>query len=78
MAAPSASARDECPAPRTYRLLVVEDHQPTLDVLARLLRKQGHAVETASSVEALWLSRPRAASTLSSATWGCRTATASI
>ncbi|HSH38043.1 MAG TPA: ATP-binding protein [Chthoniobacterales bacterium] len=36
----------------TYRLLVVEDHQPTLDVLARLLRKQGHAVETASTVEA--------------------------
>ncbi|MCA1658888.1 MAG: response regulator, partial [Verrucomicrobiaceae bacterium] len=35
-----------------YRLLVVEDHQPTLQVLARLLRKQGHAVETASTVEA--------------------------
>jgi CheY-like chemotaxis protein len=35
-----------------YRLLVVEDHQPTLDVLARLLRKQGHEVVTASTVEA--------------------------
>ncbi|MBA2242014.1 MAG: response regulator [Chthoniobacterales bacterium] len=35
-----------------HRLLVVEDHQPTLDVLARLLRKQGHQVDTASSVEA--------------------------
>ena len=34
------------------RLLVVEDHQPTLQVLARLLRKQGHQVETASTVEA--------------------------
>jgi PAS domain S-box-containing protein len=36
----------------TYRLLVVEDHQPTLQVLSRLLRKQGHHVETASTVEA--------------------------
>lgn len=39
-------------ARRAYRLLVVEDHQPTLLVLARLLRKQGHTVETASTVEA--------------------------
>jgi signal transduction histidine kinase/CheY-like chemotaxis protein len=36
---------------RAYSLLVVEDHQPTLDVLARLLRKQGHAVVTASTVQ---------------------------
>ncbi|MDP9005271.1 MAG: ATP-binding protein, partial [Verrucomicrobiota bacterium] len=36
---------------RAYRLLVVEDHQPTLDVLARLLRKQGHTVVTAGTVE---------------------------
>ncbi|HEV3409080.1 MAG TPA: ATP-binding protein [Chthoniobacterales bacterium] len=35
-----------------YRLLVIEDHQPTRQVLARLLRKQGHHVETASTVEA--------------------------
>jgi CheY-like chemotaxis protein len=35
-----------------YRLLVVEDHQPTLDVLARLLRKKGHDVVTANTVEA--------------------------
>ena len=34
-----------------YRLLLVEDHQPTLDVLARLLRKQGHEVFTAATVE---------------------------
>jgi signal transduction histidine kinase/CheY-like chemotaxis protein len=39
------------PTTREYRLLVVEDHQPTLDVLARLLRKQGHDVVTASTVE---------------------------
>ena len=38
-------------AHQKYRLLVVEDHQPTLDVLARLLRKQGHEVETAHNVE---------------------------
>ncbi len=35
---------------RSYRLLVVEDHQPTLQVLARLLRQQGHSIETASTV----------------------------
>ncbi len=35
---------------RKYQLLVIEDHQPTLEVLARLLRKQGHDVTTASSV----------------------------
>jgi signal transduction histidine kinase len=46
LAAPSARS------PRTYRLLVVEDHQPTLDVLARLLGRQGHDVSTAGSVEA--------------------------
>ena len=37
---------------RTHRLLVVEDHQPTLEVMARLLRKQGHEVDTATSVGA--------------------------
>ena len=40
------------PSRSAYRLLVVEDHQPTLDVLARLLRKQGHDVVTAGTVEA--------------------------
>jgi CheY-like chemotaxis protein len=47
-----AQPADEISARRTYRLLVVEDHQPTLEVLARLLRKQGHEVDTATSVEA--------------------------
>jgi PAS domain S-box-containing protein len=36
---------------KLYRLLVVEDHEPTLLVLANLLRKQGHQVITASTVE---------------------------
>jgi CheY-like chemotaxis protein len=35
-----------------YRLLLVEDHAPTLETLARLLRKRGHQVVTASTVEA--------------------------
>jgi len=35
-----------------YRLLVVEDHQPTLAALSGLLRRQGHDVVTASTVEA--------------------------
>ena len=49
---PSPATSDEPSKKPRYHLLVVEDHQPTLDVLARLLRKQGHNVETASSVEA--------------------------
>ena len=36
---------------KSYRLLVVEDHEPTLAVLARLLRDQGHEVMTASTVK---------------------------
>ena len=32
------------------RVLVVEDHEPTLTVLTRLLRQQGHDVLTASTV----------------------------
>src|SRR5205085_11291410 len=34
------------------RLLLVEDNQATLEVLGRILRKQGHDVVTASTVEA--------------------------
>ncbi len=35
---------------KSYRLLVVEDHEPTLAVLTRLLRDQGHDVMPASTV----------------------------
>ena len=35
---------------KSYRLLVVEDHEPTLAVLTRLLRSQGHDVMPASTV----------------------------
>src|SRR6185295_18708106 len=44
-----------------HRLLVVEDHEPTLNVLAGLLRRQGHEVSTANSVKSALLvasSRP--------------------
>jgi PAS domain S-box-containing protein len=44
-----------------YRLLVVEDHEPTLAVLADLLRRHGHDVGTANSVDSALLlasSRP--------------------
>ena len=38
------------------RLLVIEDHEPTLAVLARLLRRHGHDVLAAGTVKgALWL-----------------------
>jgi CheY-like chemotaxis protein len=36
---------------KSYRLLVVEDHEPTLAVLTRLLRDQGHDVMPASTVQ---------------------------
>jgi two-component system, sensor histidine kinase and response regulator len=35
---------------KSYRLLVVEDHEPTLAVLTRLLRSQGHDVMPASTL----------------------------
>lgn len=35
---------------RRLRLLVIEDHEPTMEVLARLLRSQGHDVLTACTV----------------------------
>ena len=35
----------------SYRLLVVEDHEPTLAVLTRLLRCQGHEVMPAATVQ---------------------------
>jgi two-component system sensor histidine kinase/response regulator len=35
---------------KSYRLLVVEDHEPTIAVLTRLLRCQGHDVMPASTV----------------------------
>lgn len=42
-----ASAAPARSAP--LRLLVVEDHKPTLDALSRLLERDGHTVSTASS-----------------------------
>jgi len=35
---------------RSLRLLVIEDHEPTMEVLARLLRSHGHDVLTACTV----------------------------
>ena len=36
---------------KSYRLLVIEDHEPTLNVLTNLLRRHGHEVQTATTVE---------------------------
>jgi PAS domain S-box-containing protein len=46
---PTPSAR------KLYRLLVVEDHEPTLAVLTNLLRRQGHEVWAASGVQSALL-----------------------
>jgi PAS domain S-box-containing protein len=51
---PEAQIQASKPRPfrgKSYRLLVVEDHEPTLAVLTRLLRSQGHDVMTASTVK---------------------------
>ena len=37
--------------PHCRRLLVIEDHEPTLTILAHLLRRRGHDVLTASTVK---------------------------
>jgi PAS domain S-box-containing protein len=47
VSAPAIPARSD----QRYRLLVVEDHEPTLNVLAGLLRRQGHDILAASTVE---------------------------
>ena len=38
-------------AKKSFHLLVVEDHEATLEVLGRLLKRYGHTVVTASTVE---------------------------
>jgi len=53
---PFPEAQIQASQPRRFRgkssrLLVVEDHEPTLAVLTRLLRSQGHDVMTASTVK---------------------------
>lgn len=48
---PAATPPAHAPVEHTaLRLLVVEDHEHTLDVLSRLLRRSGHTVLTASTV----------------------------
>jgi CheY-like chemotaxis protein len=50
LATPSAPSHGQL-----HRLLVVEDHAPTLAVLAGLLRRHGHEVSTANSVKSALL-----------------------
>lgn len=47
--ADAATAEERAPV---RRILLVEDHEPTLAILARLLRRAGHEVSTANSVGA--------------------------
>lgn len=50
---PGSGAGEKAPAPaNTLRLLVVEDHEATLQVLTRLLTRAGHHVVAASSIAA--------------------------
>jgi len=55
VAVPTAELPPDAPRPaldRSLRLLIVEDHETTRTVLARLLTLQGHQVTTAGSVHA--------------------------
>jgi CheY-like chemotaxis protein len=48
---PATAGANASPA-KARRILLVEDHEDTLRVMARLLRSGGHAVSTAASVQA--------------------------
>ena len=48
--APRVATPADHSSPAPLRLLVVEDHEPTLQVLTRLLRRDGHRITTATSV----------------------------
>jgi signal transduction histidine kinase len=52
---PTTQTKESEPPTQTdsprFRLLVIEDHEPTMTVLARLLRRNGHDVLTASTVK---------------------------
>jgi len=47
--AASSSTTAEGARPRRWRVLVVDDHEPTLRLMARLLRQLGHRVTPAAS-----------------------------
>lgn len=49
-AAPTLRAPVDTSAKANYRILLVEDHRPTLQILSTLLRRMGHEVTTADSV----------------------------
>lgn len=51
-AGPPPAEAGAAPPASALRLLVVEDHEHTLEILSRLLRRAGHAVATAGSVAA--------------------------
>lgn len=52
VAAPATKQPVEAPIKANYRILLVEDHRPTLQILTTLLRRMGHEVITADSVAA--------------------------
>ena len=50
--APAKKPPDDASIKANYRILLVEDHRPTLQILTTLLRRMGHEVTTADSVAA--------------------------
>jgi CheY-like chemotaxis protein len=53
--APVAPGDDQLPCPRPLRILLVEDHQDTARILARLLEKLDYQVRTAGTMESALL-----------------------
>ncbi|RYD73035.1 MAG: response regulator [Verrucomicrobiaceae bacterium] len=51
MPKPEPASRPQIPISHPLRILLVEDHPNTREVLTRLLKRQGHTVLSAESVE---------------------------
>jgi CheY-like chemotaxis protein len=49
------------PTQQSYRILIVEDHEPTRSTLARLLTRRGHEVECAESIATARVTAQRSA-----------------
>ncbi len=55
---PSAPSEPAPPLSKTLRVLLVEDHEDTADIFQRLLRRGGHAVQVADSLQSALAVQP--------------------
>jgi PAS domain S-box-containing protein len=57
---PEAASAPPRPPPKTWRILLVEDHEDTADIFELLLRRDGYVVHVANSVQAALAMAPDA------------------